>query len=341
MSKTTVWCQQIVKGIKCELKDCFIDSIHVFGLQEDTCFVKEEVEHMATLDHLDGTVNVIFDPWNHYPEYNRYLVGYKKEVEAEFYTTGGQNMPTKMNTDTQFTFTLAEGTTTANTITSAILGDTTLNYSNIFTEKNSDKQLTFPPAEGKTITNVISGNSSHLGDIILNHSICAIKDCNTMPVYDQEMRGIRFLNIKEIVPGKVVEVDISEETFWGYPVYTYKQVCKDPDVFDMRMALALAYVKYLNGGNRFGYKLTPIGVEMKAREMLETNADLIKEINRALKAYKKWLDKKAKEEAEETERKAVITRRQEKNKRRKEKMRAKKRQDEIDVIVDAIKAAKG
>lgn len=147
-----------------------------------------------------------------------------------------------------------------------------------------------------------------------------------------------IVNINIIVPNKVVEV-----TIFDGDTYTFKQICREPDIFELEYALALAWAKYKNqkqikqGSHE---TLTLAGIEWLAKEYLWKYKETKKEFNRALKAYNKWCKEEARKEAEEAERLAVIERRRAKNKKRKEKMEAKKKEEEINTIAEAIKRSK-
>lgn len=145
-----------------------------------------------------------------------------------------------------------------------------------------------------------------------------------------------IVNINVIVPKRVVEVTI----FDNGEAYKYKQVCKDPDVFDLRFALALAMVKHENNRYRYRYHLTSEGVEEMADRSLRYYKEFAKEVDRAIKAYNKWLKEEEKKKLEEEERKAIIERRRVKNKKRKEKMKAKKHDEEVNTITEAIRKSK-
>ena len=144
-----------------------------------------------------------------------------------------------------------------------------------------------------------------------------------------------IVRIDVIVPDKVVEV-----TIYDGKEHVYKQVCKEPDQFNLRYALALAWVKYKNEEGRFEQTLNCIGLEYYAKFWLDISVELNKEIDRAIKAYKAWLKEESKKQMAEAEHKAIIERRRAKNKKRREKMQAKKREDDINKISEAIKRSK-
>lgn len=147
---------------------------------------------------------------------------------------------------------------------------------------------------------------------------------------------INIVNITIVVPNKVVEVTVYD----GNKSYKYKQVCKEPDVFDLRFALALAIIKYKNETGHYPHHLTSEGVEEMADRSLRYYKEFAKEVDRAIKAYNKWLKEEEKKKLEEEERKAIIERRRAKNKKRKEKMKAKKHDEEVNTIAEAIRKSK-
>lgn len=164
-------------------------------------------------------------------------------------------------------------------------------------------------------------------------------NCRSSAIYNPYTISFKqkpeIVNINIIVPNKVVEV-----TIYDGKEHKYKQVCRKPDVFDLRFALALAMVKYKDEIGQYEYHLTLEGIEEMADRFLRYYKEFAKEIDRAIKAYNKWFKEKTKQEVEEAERLAIIERRRAKNKKRKEKMRAKKKADEIETIVEAIKKSK-
>lgn len=142
-----------------------------------------------------------------------------------------------------------------------------------------------------------------------------------------------IVNIDIIVPDKVVEV-----TIYDGATHIYKQVCRDPDEFDLTFAIALAWTKYKNEVFNLDYTLE--GIEDAAHEYMWKYKKPLKEFNRAIKAYNKWFKEELRKEVEEEERQAIIERRRAKNKKRKEKMKARKKQEEINTIAEAIKKAR-
>jgi hypothetical protein len=176
-------------------------------------------------------------------------------------------------------------------------------------------------------------------EVIFTFTYSDNHDWNTKPGWYNSwtLNSTPFIaNINIIVPDKVVEVTI----FDGTP-HTYKQVCKDPDIFDFKYALALAWAKYENEKGSFGSRLNSTGLERAASRFIKYSLDYNKEFDRAIKAYNKHIAEKEKEENEKAERQAIIERRRAKNKKRKEKMRVKKRQEEVDIITRAIIESRG
>lgn len=158
-----------------------------------------------------------------------------------------------------------------------------------------------------------------------------LKHYNPMTVGNEKPA---IVNIDIIVPNKVVEV-----TIFDGKEYKYKQICREPDEFDFKYALALAWAKYQDNWTN-NYHLTIEGLEKVAYQYLHYYKETNNEFERAIKAYNNWIKEEAKKEAEEAERKAIIERRRAKNKKRKEKMAMKKKQAEIDIISEAIKKSK-
>lgn len=197
----------------------------------------------------------------------------------------------------------------------------------------------YAPSIATTIGTVITGNlKAFENDTTFKFSFN--NNWNTKPkkMFNEWTSSFNpsIVNINIIVPNKVVEVTIYDGT-----EHVYKQVCKEPDVFDLKFALALAWAKYENEKGAFGSKLNIEGLERAAKRFLKYSLDYNKEFDRAIKAYNRFIEKRNKEEAEEKERLAIIERRKAKNKKRKEKALAKKKQEEIDVIIKAIKESRG
>ena len=211
------------------------------------------------------------------------------------------------------------------------------------------KPITFSVADLST-TITFSTNTSTTSTESTNTSTTStegerikMKDYNAIPMNLEviEKHVARefpmIVDINEIVPNKVVEVTIVN----GQEDCTYKQVCKEPDVFDLRYALALAWTKNEAHLGIFNSRLTRDGLEYFAKENLCFYTDVIKEIDRAIKAYRAWQKKQEKEAAEEAERIAIIERRKAKNRRRREKMMAKRQEEKINAIIEAIRKSKG
>ncbi len=140
-------------------------------------------------------------------------------------------------------------------------------------------------------------------------------------------------NINVLVPNRVVEITIYD----GTP-HIYKQVCKEPDVFDLKYALALAWAKYNNKHYNLDYSIE--GIEYIAQAYIHRFNKSNKEFDRAIKAYNNWLKEEDKKKAEEEERKAIIARRKAKNKKRREKRKEQQNQEQIDIIAKAIQKSK-
>lgn len=180
----------------------------------------------------------------------------------------------------------------------------------VFKEKNSDKAL---------FAITIDKNPHNWNAVPFDFSIMNII-CKPM-----------IVNINVLVPNKVVEVTVYDGTS-----YTFKQVCKDGDQFDLHFAVALALAKYASKSKKY----TPEGIEHYAYKSLHYSATDSKEIKRAVKAYNNWLKAEEKKKAEEEERKAIIAHRKEKNRKRREKRKAKQNEEQINIIAKAILMSK-
>lgn len=145
-----------------------------------------------------------------------------------------------------------------------------------------------------------------------------------------------IIGINIIVPNKVVEVIIYD----GNQEYTYKQVCREPDVFDLKYALALAWVKHKQRTALKKYQLTAEGMEYNASRYMTHYKESAKEFDRAIKAYNRWKKEQEKIAAVEEERKAIIARRQEKNRKRREKAKKQAEDHDINLIAEAIRRSK-
>lgn len=202
------------------------------------------------------------------------------------------------------------------------------------------KPITFSITDLSTTTTTFSTNT--LTELTEGEKI-KMKDYNAIPmnlevIEDYIAREFPMIvDINEIVPNKVVEVTIVN----GQEDCTYKQVCKEPDVFDLRYALALAWTKNEAHLGIFNSRLTREGLEHFAKENLCFYTDIIKEIDRAIKAYRVWQKEQEKEAAKEAERIAIIERRKAKNRKCREKMMAKRQEEKINAIIEAINKSKG
>lgn len=113
--------------------------------------------------------------------------------------------------------------------------------------------------------------------------------------------------IEILKENKVVRVTINNSS--------YKQICRDGDVFDLRLAVAIALVKNLWGN------LTPEGNEYYARHFLLYHKDFSKVVDKAIKAYEKEKREKELEEHRKEEIKKIKERRRAKNAMKRKKKR--------------------
>lgn len=143
--------------------------------------------------------------------------------------------------------------------------------------------------------------------------------------YD-EYAGYSILGIKVLAANKVVVVTIGEKALPTIAVSngvknvrTYKQICREPDVFEFKYAVALALTKHLHRDP--GKRLTTYGLERMTEYYLTYSYDFNKEVDRALKAYTKCEREEAMKKAKEEEIKRIKERRAAKQKRNRERRR--------------------
>ena len=145
-----------------------------------------------------------------------------------------------------------------------------------------------------------------------------------------------IVGIKILVPNKVVKVYIYDGT-----EHEYKQICREPDTFDLKYALALAWAKhYGNSKHHSPFSFTTEGIENLAYSFIHHYKEPNKEFDRAIKAYNRWQKEQDKEAAEKAEREAVIARRREKNRKRREKAKRQVEDHDINLIAEAIRRSK-
>ena len=150
---------------------------------------------------------------------------------------------------------------------------------------------------------------------------------NTYPEFIEydKYAGYSVLGIKVLAANKVVVVTIGEKVSRVVDsdgvrnVNTYKQICREPDVFDLKYAVALALTKYLH--REPGKRLTTYGLERMTEYYLTYSYDFNKEVDRALKAYAKCEREEVLKKAKEEEIKRIKERRAAKQKRNRERRR--------------------
>ena len=154
---------------------------------------------------------------------------------------------------------------------------------------------------------------------------------NTDPgsINHDKYAGYSVLGIKILAENKVVVVTIGEKALptiaapSGFKnVHTYKQICREGDIFDLRYAVALALTKHLHRDP--GKRLTTYGLERMTEYYLTCSYDFNKEVDRALKAYARCEREDAMKKAKEEEIKRIKERRAAKQKRNRERRRMKK-----------------
>lgn len=113
--------------------------------------------------------------------------------------------------------------------------------------------------------------------------------------------------IEILKENKVVRVSIKNSS--------YKQICKDGDIFNLRLAVAIALVKHMWGN------LTPEGNEDYARHFLSYYKDFNKVVDKGIRAYEKEKRERELEEHRKEEIKKIKERRRAKNAMKRKKKR--------------------
>lgn len=154
------------------------------------------------------------------------------------------------------------------------------------------------------------------------------------PVYNTDPKSVKYdeyagysiLGIKVLAANKVVVVTIGKKALptiaapnGNKNVRTYKQICREPDVFEFKYAVALALTKHLHRDP--GKRLTTYGLERMTEYYLTYSYDFNKEVDRALKAYARREREEAMKKAKEEEIKKIKERRAAKQKRNRERRR--------------------
>ena len=147
--------------------------------------------------------------------------------------------------------------------------------------------------------------------------------------------SVLIININVLVPNKVMEVTLAPEYSHLVTPGTYKMVVREPDEFDMEFGCALAIAKSI-----YGQHYTHEFVERAAREIILYNKFFLKEIRSAIKRYNRAQKQQMEALRAEQERQEIIERRRAKNKKRREKMLARKKENEINTIAEAIKRSR-
>lgn len=155
--------------------------------------------------------------------------------------------------------------------------------------------------------------------------------------YYKEKSG--FNKIEEVVPGKVLNIEIAAEN--GYGTYKTKTVCDDRDNFSIEDGLYIALAR-----RNFSDKYTPEGVE-KMAEMMKLQKVYVKRINAAMKmlAAQEELEEENAEyklllEAREKSRWNRKQRQMDRRAERKKLQEEKEREEKIQIQTEAILRAK-
>ena len=171
---------------------------------------------------------------------------------------------------------------------------------------------------GKTSTSIIDYNSISMSvkDMTVNH-LSTDKDAEITitGTFTSNALAPKIVDVDVIVPNKVVKVDIEH----GGRVYSYKQVCRGDDEFDLGFAISLGIIKHFNKLGYFKGYLTNAGREYYARFYMDTCKEHLDAVNKAIKFLKRKEKAKEKKKKLEEEIKAIKERRREKNKKKRER----------------------
>ena len=132
-----------------------------------------------------------------------------------------------------------------------------------------------------------------------------------------------FKSVKEIVPEKVYEFTFNDNT-------KIKTVREENDPFDLEYMFYLALAKKL-----YSKDYTFEGVLMKAVE-LQYIKSTVKTVKKGIQIFKKAQEEKIKKEEQE----AIKKRQHEKYIRKKKEAKARKRNNQINIIAEAIRLSK-
>ena len=132
-----------------------------------------------------------------------------------------------------------------------------------------------------------------------------------------------FKSVKEIVPEKVYEFTFNDNT-------KIKTIREENDPFDLEYMFYLALAKKL-----YSKDYTFEGVLMKAAE-LQFVKSTVKTVKKGIQIFKKAQEEKAKKEEQE----AIKKQQHEKYIRKKKEAKARKRDNQINIIAEAIRLSK-
>lgn len=132
-----------------------------------------------------------------------------------------------------------------------------------------------------------------------------------------------FKSVKEIVPEKVYEFTFNDNT-------KIKTIREESDPFDLEYMFYLALAKKL-----YSKDYTFEGVLMKTIE-LQFIKSTVKTVKKGIQIFKKAQEEKAKKEEQE----AIKKRQHEKYIRKKKEAKARKRDNQINIIAEAIRLSK-
>ncbi len=133
--------------------------------------------------------------------------------------------------------------------------------------------LDFPPIGWSTSADAVPFSCSHFVADFADY----VKEREKMSSSSIKFNWPEIQKIEVLKPGKVVRVTLNTPCFVTNK--SYKQICRAGDIFDFRVAVALALIKDM------GLNLTPEGNEYYAKHFLKCYKDFNKVVDRGIKNY--------------------------------------------------------
>lgn len=212
------------------------------------------------------------------------------------------------------------------TNTSAISNDnittSKLCYNNITTTTTGTVTIPYQDTTTTTATATIPYPNTTITGTALQQNTISLKDTMNL-ILEKMLRPNDIDKIEELKPEKVYRFTFNDKTI-------IKTVCSEMDIFDLRYACFLAIAKKL-----YSKTLTFEGV-LNEIPFLMYYKDYNKMVDKAIKKFYKEQEEKAKEE----EAKRISKRKHDKLIARKIAKKERERQKQVDIIKEAIIAAK-